>query len=140
PLNPVVGWFERRGLPRWGASAVVAALLLAVVGGFLWMTWASLSVQARYVAEHFNQIERNALDKLPGWVRNAIGSGDTGDLQSHIGAYALQVGQSALSAVVVVVLGFILTVYLLMEGAATRDWLVAFVPRAHRPRVEQTFG
>jgi predicted PurR-regulated permease PerM len=42
------------------------------------------------------------------------------------------------SAVVVIVLGFILTVYLLIEGAATRDWMLAFVPRLHRPRVEQT--
>jgi predicted PurR-regulated permease PerM len=137
-LNPVVGWFERRRLPRWAASVVVGLLLLAGVGGFLWMTWASLSSEARYVAQHFTQFERDVLDKLPGWVRKSIGSSDTGDLQSHIGQYALQVGQSAVSAVVVIVLGFILTVYLLIEGAATRDWMLAFVPRVHRPRVEQT--
>jgi predicted PurR-regulated permease PerM len=137
-LNPVVGWFERRRLPRWAASVVGGLLLLAGVGGFLWMTWASLSSEARYVAQHFTQFERDVLDKLPGWVRKSIGSSDTGDLQSHIGQYALQVGQSVVSAVVVIVLGFILTVYLLIEGAATRDWMLAFVPRVHRPRVEQT--
>jgi len=137
-LNPVVGWFERRRLPRWGASAVVGLLILAVVGGFLWMTWASLSAQAGYVAEHFTHFEQDALDKLPGWVRSSIGSGDTRELQSRIGAYALRVGQSVLSAVVVIVLGYILTVYLLIEGAATRDWMLAFVPHAKRARVEQT--
>src|SRR5258706_5176986 len=104
-VNPVVGWFERRRLPRWGASAVVGLLILAVVGGFLWMTWASLSAQAGYVAEHFTHFEQDALDKLPGWVRSSIGSGDTRELQSRIGAYALRVGQSVLSAVVVIVLG-----------------------------------
>ena len=32
-LNPVVGWFERRRLPRWAASVVVGLLLLAGVAG-----------------------------------------------------------------------------------------------------------
>jgi predicted PurR-regulated permease PerM len=139
-LNPIVEWFERRRLPRWAGSVVVGLLLLAVVGGFLWMTWTSLSSQARYVVEHFSEVEREVLDRLPQWVRDAIGSRDTAALESHIAEYALRLGQSALSAVVVTVLGFILTLYLLIEGAATRDWILAFVPRATRARVEQTLG
>jgi len=39
----------------------------------------------------------------------------------------------------VTLLGFVLTLYLLIEGHTTRDWLVAFVPRARRHKVEQTF-
>src|SRR5258708_5994836 len=56
-LNPIVEWFERRRLPRWAGSVLVGLLLLAVVGGFLWMTWTSLSWQARYVVEHFSEFE-----------------------------------------------------------------------------------
>ena len=39
-----------------------------------------------------------------------------------------------------VTLGFFLTLYLLIEAEATRDWALAFVPRAHRPRMEQTLA
>jgi len=38
----------------------------------------------------------------------------------------------------VILLGFILTLYLLIEGRPTLDWLIAFVPPRHRPRAEQT--
>ena len=37
-------------------------------------------------------------------------------------------------------LGFVLTLYLLIEAQRTREWLVAFVPKAYRGRVEQTLN
>jgi len=55
-LNPVVTWFERR-MPRWAATLLVGLMLVAVIGGFLWVTWASLSSQASYVADHFGKFE-----------------------------------------------------------------------------------
>jgi predicted PurR-regulated permease PerM len=138
-LNPVVEWFEARGLPRWGASVVVGALVLAAVGGFLWLTWASLSDQARYAAQYLNNVEGDVIAKLPAWLRNAAGIQNQGEMRSWIAPVAIRVGQSASSALVVTLLGFVLTLYLLIEGHTTRDWLVAFVPRARRRKVEQTF-
>src|SRR5213075_1087658 len=70
-LDPVVSWFERRGLPRWGAS-----LAVGLVGGFLWLTWASLSSQASYVTEHFGKFESETLSRLPQWARVSIGGDD----------------------------------------------------------------
>jgi predicted PurR-regulated permease PerM len=137
-LNPVVGWLERRRLPRWAATLLVGLMFVAAIGGFLWLTWASLSSQAAYVTTHFDQFQRDAMKKLPGWVRSTMGGGNLDEIQARIAGYGLGFAQSAASAVLVSMLGFILMLYLLIEGEETRDWLMAFVPAAQRPRVDQT--
>ena len=137
-LNPIVRWFERRRLPRWGATAIVSLILLSLVGGFLWMTWSSLSDQAQYAGQHLTDFERQTIDKLPSWTRESAGAKSGGEIQSRIAPYALRVARSAASAMIVAALGFILTVYFLIEGRRTRDWLVAFVPVAKREKVGET--
>jgi predicted PurR-regulated permease PerM len=136
-LNPVVGRFERR-MPRWAATLLVGLMLAALVGGFVWLTWASLSSQAAYVTSHFDQIQRDMWKRVPGWMRNALGGGNLEEIEKSVGNTALNFARSAASAVVVGVLGFILMLYFLIEGQATRDWLIAFVPATHRPKVHQT--
>jgi Predicted permease len=111
--------------------------LLCIVLGFLWLTWTSLADQAQYAASHFQQLEKQAVDALPGWVRNAA-TPDSGDLQSAAAPYALRVGKSAVAAVVVAFLGFIVMLYLLIEADRTKAWFMAFVPKAQRARVEET--
>ena len=137
-LNPLVRRLERRGLPRWGAATVVGCLLFGAVAGFFVATWASLSSEASYATVHLGQFERHVLDALPEWMRQSVGVARQGDLQSYLGPYALRLARSALSAVVVTALGFILMMYLLIEARRTRDWLMAFVPKARRAKVEQT--
>jgi len=139
-LNPIVAWFEGRGLPRWAASVVVGLTILAVVGGFLWLTWASLSDQAHYAARYLNEFEGNVINRLPPWLRNVAGIKNGAEMTSWLAPAALRFGQSAASAVIVTLLGFVLTLYLLIEGHATRDWLVAFVPKARRGKVAQTLA
>jgi predicted PurR-regulated permease PerM len=139
-LNPIAVWLERRGLPRWGASVAVGLMLLTTVGGFLWLTWASLTDQAQYAAAYLNRVEGDVIDSLPAWVRNALGIQNGVEIRSWLGPRAMQFGQSAASAVVVSVLGFVLTVYLLIERDETHDWLIAFVPRARRRKVERTLS
>lgn len=137
-LNPVVCWFERRGLSRAAGTVLVGFILVGSIGGFLWFTWASLSEQVRYVMTHFTEFEAQVLAKVPPWARDLIGSQNTGEMQARIAAYALQLGQSAAYAVGVTVLGFILTLYMLIEGRPTLDWLIAFAPRSQRPRIDRT--
>jgi predicted PurR-regulated permease PerM len=117
---------------------LVGLILVAITGGFFWMTWASLSSQASYVASHFDKIQRDVMKSLPGWVTSAIGDGNLADVESSFATYALSVARSIASALVVSVLGFILMLYFLIEGDETRDWLIAFVPAEKRPRVDQT--
>jgi len=136
-LNPIVTRFERR-MPRWAATLLVGLALVALIGGFLWLTWASLSSQAAYVTSHFDQIQRDMWKKVPGWMQNALGGGNLEEIEKRVGNAALSFVRSVASAVVVTVLGFILMLYFLIEGQATRDWLIAFVPATHRPKLHQT--
>lgn len=138
-LDPVVERVERMGLPRWGAATAVSFALLAAVVLFLWFTWSSLADQTQYLTQHFTTIERDLMHRLPPWARNVVGqNGDT--LESLVGPYALRFAKSAGSALVVFVLAFILTLYLLVEARQTRAWLIAFVPPRHRERAERTLS
>jgi predicted PurR-regulated permease PerM len=139
-FNPVVVRLENRGLSRGQASLLVAVVALALVGGFLWLTWSSLSVQTRYAIDHLSEFEKEAVGRMPPWMRDAVGMRSAGEIQSYLAPYALRVVQSTLSAVTIALLGFVLTIYLLVEGRTTRDWLVAFVPLKHRGRTERTLA
>jgi predicted PurR-regulated permease PerM len=136
-LNPVVVWLERRGWPRWGAAVLMLVAVVAGLGGFGWLTWSSVSEQASFVVSHFQQFERDLMDTLPSWVTAAAGT-DAKDVSSHAAEWALRVGRSAISAIVVGALGLILTMYLVVEAEPTSDWLLAFVPVANRGKAQQT--
>jgi predicted PurR-regulated permease PerM len=137
-LNPVITWLEQRGWRRATATLLIGVVLVATLGGFLWMTWASLADQVDYVSAHFGEIRHQLVEKIPTWARDAVGAQDTAAIDSRIAGLTLRIGQSAAAAVVVTLLGFILTLYMLVEGRPTLDWLLAFVPQRNRRRAEQT--
>jgi len=138
-LEPIVAWMERRRVPRWGAATIVSFALLALVSGFLWMTWSSLSTQAGYASQHFAAVWQQIQDKLPDWVRESIESGSGGgDVTSSLAPTMLGFLKSVTTAIIVAILALFLTIYLLIEGGQTRAWLIAFVPRAQRAKVGRT--
>ena len=137
-LNPVVDWLEQRGWARWAAAAVMFVGLLASVGGFAWLTWASVADQASYATSHISEFEHALLGRLPVWVRHAAGVQGGEGVQSSLALWALRFARSAISAIVVSLLALILTMYLVVESAATTEWLLAFVPKAKRGKAEQT--
>jgi predicted PurR-regulated permease PerM len=138
-LNPVVDWFERRGWPRWRAALLIFAALLSALGAFGWMAWSSLSDQAALAGQHLSHFQQDLMDKVPQWIQDAVGDARNGEgLSGNVTAWLLSVARSAISAVVVSVLGLILTMYLVIESESTRDWLMAFVPKDKRGRARQT--
>lgn len=137
-LNPLVEWTEHRGMGRTMAATLVTLALLLLIGAFLWMTWAQLSDQAQYVASNFGEFDRQIWQRLPAWLRNSLGARGGGDLGATIAPYALRFAQSATFALGVSALGLFLTIYLLIEGKETFEWVMAFVPHPQRPKVEQT--
>ena len=153
-LTPLVSWLERHRLSRGWAVTAVAFGFLLLTGGFLWLTWSSLSEQGTFLLQHLGTAQQQVQSKLPSWMQNALGipgaGGDGGGTQSSaengaqsgvasaVGSFALRLAQSVTTALTVAVLGFILTVYLLLEGRETRDWLLAFVPRQHRTKAHRT--
>jgi predicted PurR-regulated permease PerM len=138
-LDPVVRWVERRGLPRWGASTLTGLVLLAIVGGFLYLTWTSLSAQASMVGGRLQEFEHSTLSRLPASLQNAFSSnqGSSG-IETYFALMLVRFVRALGSAVVVFALAFILTIYLLIEGSQTYRWVLAFVPRRHRARTHET--
>jgi predicted PurR-regulated permease PerM len=137
-LNPIVTWVERRGPPRWAAAIAVSAVAFGLVAGFFWITWSSLNQQAEFVKTHFGDIESVLMRRLPAWVREAFLASNTGEMRSDVAPLAVRLAHSTISALVVTLLASIVTVYLLIEGRRTRDWLLAFVPRSAEAKTEQT--
>ncbi len=137
-LTPAVDWFERHGWARWAAAALIFVALIAILGGFGWLTWSVVTDQAADLSSHISRFEHDLLDRMPIWLRDAAGIKRVEGMQSSLAMWALAFGRSAISAIVVSMLALILTLYLVVEAKATTEWLLAFVPTAKRGKAEQT--
>jgi predicted PurR-regulated permease PerM len=92
----------------------------------------------QYLTTHASEIETHLVDQLPPWARTIVAAGDSQEVGSRIAGYAVAFARSLVNAVVVFVLAFILTLYLLIEGRRTYAWILAFVPPRFRDRAERT--
>lgn len=138
-LDPVVRWFERRGLPRWGAATLVVLATLALIVALVVFVSTSLPQQGKLVTDRLSQVERDLAGHVPLALRSAIGSEDPTDLvERYVAPFALRVVKAVANAALVLLLALILTLYLLIEGRATYQWILAFVPLPHRLKVDQT--
>jgi predicted PurR-regulated permease PerM len=139
-LDPVVSWLERRRVPRALGAVLLGVVLLCIVAGFVAATWTSLSAQAHLVSQQLQSVDESLMSRVPPvlapMARRAqqavIPRGD------ELGPYALGAIQSVLSALVVFALGFVLTIYLLIDGQRTYDWVLAYVPLEKRSKVQKT--
>src|SRR4051812_8055787 len=135
-LDPVVRWLEARRIPRWLGSTGCILLLALGVGALLMQGWSSISQQGRLIAVSLSTIYLHLLASFPVLERVLPGSSQAGrvSLQEYGTALAI----SLFRALMLLTIGMIFTVYLLIERKRTLEWLIAFVPRAHRSRVRLT--
>jgi predicted PurR-regulated permease PerM len=136
-LDPVVEEVERIGLNRSAAVSIVSVVIVLIVGVSLWATWTSLADQATFVSHHLQQVGSRTLARSPQWIQHAV-HGNGSNATSMLVRHGLTFAESVVEAVTISVLGFIVTVYLLIEGGETRDWILAFVPAHYRSRVHRT--
>jgi hypothetical protein len=136
-IDPIVVWLEHHRLPRTGVAVVVALVLVATFGGFLWLTWSSLASQWDQAAGQVAALVRDAWNRLPDGLRGALGSPQGGSASPADG-FAVRVFSATTSAAGSILLGFVLTIYLLIEGRKTYAWTIACVPQRHRSRAERT--
>lgn len=138
-LDPIVDWGCRHRIHRSVASAVVVTLLAVIIGGFFWITGASLGGEARMLSARLMDAEQMLLRHLPRVLVDQVRAryGGTPDA-SALASYAIDAGKLLTTAIVLAVLALILTVYLLIEGRMTYDWLIAYVHPRHRERAHVT--
>ena len=137
-LEPTVEWLERRRFPRSLAATAAVLMLTIVIVGFFWVTGASLANQAKDLGSRLSEVRQQILNATPPFIKDALSrSGGPVDLSSLAG-YVVNAGRLVIGGAIIAVLVLILTIYLLIEGAETYAWLVAYVPPAHRGRVHIT--
>jgi predicted PurR-regulated permease PerM len=138
-FDPVVAWLERRRVPRWLSATLIVLLVIALVVGFIILCGSSLSVQGRQVIQRLVQVQEALARSLPPPLAHVVvrGSSETPNA-STVAGYAVAVGGVVANAVLGTIIASILTIYLLIEGRMTWQWLVAYVPRRNRGRVEAT--
>ncbi len=137
-LQPVAAFFERRGLSHALASSLPVLLLAGVIGGFIALAWSSIQTQTQYLIPAMENMEHRVRAALPA-LDQLIGRGDVTS-SSLLLRYGTELGRSTLEAVVLLVIGLILTLYLLIERQQTLDWVVSFFPRDRRQKVRKTLG
>jgi predicted PurR-regulated permease PerM len=94
--------------------------------------------QARQLTDRLGSVQRDLIDRLPPVFARAVKSTHIPTDPSAIAGYAIRLGGVLVNAVLGSVVAFILTIYFLIEGRRTWQWLVAYAPRRNRQRVEET--
>jgi predicted PurR-regulated permease PerM len=139
-LDPTVKWLEARRVKRPYGSVLVVGLIAALLVGFGYLAGAELLEQGRMLGDRIDEIQREAtrrvpqglLQLLPQQEQQQDGAG------GQFASYAAQFGRAVVNGVLSIGVALLLTVYLLIDGRRTCEWLIAFAPPAHRPRVRET--
>jgi predicted PurR-regulated permease PerM len=147
-LDPLVQWLDRRGLKRrFGGPLVVLALALLIAGFFV-ISGAQLKEQAGMLGDRISQAREQISSWIPADMKGILSSGSSATQGSGTesqsggsqgaGGLAAQAVRSLLSAIASILVAFVLTMYLLLDGRRTYEWFVAFAPPARRPRIRKT--
>jgi predicted PurR-regulated permease PerM len=151
-LSPAVDAIQRRGLHRRGAAAgVVYLVMIAIIAG----------LGALFIPTLVNQVN-DLVDAVPGYVQDLTrGRGPLGFLETkyHVvervedavkgngagrltggATAALDVTRSVITFVAGVVTILFMTFFMLLEGPAWRDRLIALLPQSAQPRAHRMAG
>lgn len=139
-LDPVVLWLYRRGVPRWAAVALVVALVVVVVGGFLALAVPLVTEQASNLSQelphylHSLDKKSRAFSKLDAKFHIVKGlqkllSGG-GSFQSVVG-----LGKALLGFISSFLLVTVVAIYLLVDLPRVRRAVYLLAPRTRRPRM-----
>ncbi|MEO8522386.1 MAG: AI-2E family transporter [Acidobacteriota bacterium] len=138
-FEPLVEGLERLRLPRWVAATLVILVVLLVIGAFVAVSGASLASQGRLVLSRLLEIEKDLVGRMPPYLARAVTRGSASEPDASVLAgYAVALGAGIANAMLLTVIASILTLYLLIEGRRTWEWVVAYVPARNRRRAQLT--
>src|ERR1700674_984725 len=139
-FEPVVQWLERRRFTRGLAVLVVGAVPLAAFGTFLFAAATPLAEQTRLLVGRVASFQESVAARVPVAVARVVRRGpqDPAQMMSAIAAKVPEIGSAVLTAAAMTLFAFILTLYLLADGQSTYEWVIAYVPRAHRAKTQET--
>jgi predicted PurR-regulated permease PerM len=136
-LDPVVTWLEAHRIRRTYAAPLVIFVIAGLLIAFAYFAGAELLAQARFLGARISDVQRDATAMLPPFIRELLPDGSSGG-GSMMADYGRRLGQSIAGGVFSLGIALILTIYFLLDGRRTYEWLVAFAPRDKRDRVRRT--
>lgn len=135
-LDPVVRWLEAHRVRRGIAAPILVLLLAAAAVGFLYFAGASMAEQGRMLQDRIGEFQSTVSRHIPPAVQSLIPTPEGAG--SRLGHQAARVGRALLSGLVSIGIALILTVYLLLDGRRTYEWLRAFFSQRNQARLDET--
>jgi predicted PurR-regulated permease PerM len=148
-LDPLIRWFQRRGLKRGVAIVVVILLFIAVVVAIIWIVIPPVVAQATALVKAFPGMVQNV--QASGWFddANAATNGLLGNLVqglgdvitdpnlwASIGGGALAFGASVVAAVSTGFFVVVLSIYFIATLDVTKRACYSLVKGSHRAQIE----
>ncbi len=136
-LDPAVRWLEAKRLPRTAGAVTVVALVVLALISMVGASWMTLRNQSHLIVERLTESVQQLRTSFP-IVEHMVPSGQNGG--DGLSTYAIAMARSATTAAAMIVLALALTVYFLIEWKRTLEWLLAFLPDAHRVKTRRTLA
>ena len=147
-LDPLVRWFQRRGMKRGVAILTVIILFILVIAGMLWIVLPLVITQAVTLVEQLPQMYANlqqqqwfqdassgsggVLTTVYNWVVGVISDPNT---WATIGGGALNVGLAIVGGISSAFFIFILTIYFIATLDSSKAAIYTLISASHRERV-----
>jgi predicted PurR-regulated permease PerM len=141
-LFPFVHWLERRGFHRSIAVATVFIALVGVVALILGLVIPPLIDDGRKFAQDLpTYIERGRriLDRNPELYSRLQSASQRGAADPSVlfGGF-LSVGQTLVGSIANSLIVLVLAIYILVDGERIYAWLVRYLPRSQREKLDRT--
>jgi predicted PurR-regulated permease PerM len=131
-VEPAVRWLDRRGIRRWYAAPVLVLGGAVLLVAFFVAAGAALRQDATLLESRLRQFYTETVSGLPPGTEDAVRS------MAPTPDSIFAAGQAVFGALGALAVALVLTVYFLLDGRRTYDWLLAFAPPEHRDKVRQT--
>jgi predicted PurR-regulated permease PerM len=143
-LEPFVAMLVRWRLTRTTAVALLAVVLVALIGGAVAFVLPPLAEQTVALASDFSSFRERVAARLPAedhltrtLVDQIFRLPQSPEVTEHLDR-PLVLGQLAASGAFTTVFVLVTTLYLLLDGRRLYAWLLAYVPRRHRDKMART--
>jgi predicted PurR-regulated permease PerM len=134
-LDPLVSWLDAHRLRRRYAAPLVVILIASLLIAFAYLAASSLTEQAGLLGNQLEQARQAFVRRAPAPVLEVLQKGDSA---LQLGSYVMGFVPGLLNALLSIGVAFVLTIYLLLDGRRTWEWIIAFAPPRERPRIRQT--
>jgi len=146
-----VRWLDARKVRRTYGSVLVVGLVAILLATFAYAAGAQLLEQGKVLGDRFDEIQEDVRRRIPEGLLQLIPGQQTAQQQpdgqqtqragtedGRFAGYAERFSRAVVNGLVSLGVALVLTVYLLIDGRRTYEWLVAFAPHPQRPRVRET--